>query len=1082
MVKFYFQKLLCLLLLVAISYAVSAQTPTTVATAPYFCGFEDAAENANWVLNPGSPAIINNPNFVNKWAIGQASHKQGYNGLYICKDNDVSLSVYAEKSGYTYAYREFNLPVGEYDLAFSWRCLGEFNADEVIAYWMPVSVTTNGGLVATEPAAVRPYKIALTTGAKGDSLHSSSAWRYAKGTVKVTNANQNYKLAFLWRNNNDRTYNPGGCIDNVQLAKKALSTDCNQMPANLNVTMDNVAGTMNISWSGTRGDTYDILYWLDGSGVVDSITGLTNSSYTIQTRDMNTGLYTVWVRSVCPDGTASLFSEISGVKIVGKINTLTSACPEVAIPYTSFSEDGMKVLKMKCSDGGNYFLKANAVCVGGSIAGYMVEEIPYAPPFPFNAGVPFQVDGGWKDDIWSQIVELPFSFCFFDGVYNQAQVGANGIVTFDATHTAGSFCNWRLYEEQDIPNPNFIYKNSIFGVYEDAHMGRISGDGGMYFGVLGEYPCRTFTASWYDAPSYACLSYKNTYQIVMYEGTNVIDVYVKQRLRCDDWNNGIGIIGLINSDGTDGVAAPGRNKSDQWEVTEANSEAWRFIPLSTPSYEITWYKGVGCDGPVIGKSDSIWITPTDRTQDTVTVRMQFSACNGEYFDIKDTAIIQYPVIDSLDVLEVNICPGEVYQDKYIKTDEEGYHEVVVKDATGCDSLVYRLNLKVHEAIQETFDTTVCYGDTLHWRTATYTKTGTYTYSERYHTGCDSIIQTIHLTVLPKINYSFTVIDAMKGPNSGAINLSVQDQTYYYTLNGVKNAPLNNLTAGVYELIVYNQQGCAAVPEEVTITTECFEGELILPIEMICADEASFVVPFSKQSGYSPAYTLTFSKEAQQAGFQDIVMNEELDFNDADEAEVVVNIPAKVRPGYYSATLNMQDLNCEDKHYPFEFAVFYSSSIVAQKWDDVLGVLNTSGYKFSAYQWVKNDKPITGANASYYYLGEDAVFQAGDIYQVLLTRVGESQAVPTCPFYPDVNRTASATPSLKQSVTAWTVDAPNIENATVTVFNAMGIPIMQYPMTNGSVSFPKPSQSGLYLIDIQPTSDVPRTTLRVMAGR
>lgn len=1082
MVKFYFQKLLCLLLLVAISYAVSAQTPPTVATAPYFCGFEDAAENANWVLNPGSPAIINNPNFVNKWAIGQASHKQGYNGLYICKDNDVSLSVYAEKSGYTYAYREFNLPVGEYDLAFSWRCLGEFNADEVIAYWMPVSVTTNGGLVATEPAAVRPYKIALTTGAKGDSLHSSSAWRYAKGTVKVTNANQNYKLAFLWRNNNDRTYNPGGCIDNVQLAKKALSTDCNQMPANLNVTMDNIAGTMNISWSGTRGDTYDILYWLDGSGVVDSITGLTNTSYTIQTRDMNTGLYTVWVRSVCPDGTASLFSEVSGVKIVGKINTLTSACPEVAIPYTSFSEDGMKVLKMNCSDGGNYFLKANAVCVGGSIAGYMVEEIPYAPPFPFNAGVPFKVDGGWKDDIWSQIVELPFSFCFFDGVYNQAQVGANGIVTFDATHTAGSFCNWRLYEEQDIPNPNFIYKNSIFGVYEDAHMGRISGDGGMYFGVLGEYPCRTFTASWYDAPSYACLSYKNTYQIVMYEGTNVIDVYVKQRLRCDDWNNGIGIIGLINSDGTDGVAAPGRNKSDQWEVTEANSEAWRFIPLSTPSYEITWYKGVGCDGPVIGKSDSIWITPTDRTQDTVTVRMQFSACNGEYFDIKDTAIIQYPVIDSLDVLEVNICPGEVYQDKYIKTDEEGYHEVVLKDATGCDSLVYRLNLKVHEAIQETFDTTVCYGDTLHWRTATYTKTGTYTYSERYHTGCDSIIQTIHLTVLPKINYSFTVTDAMKGPNSGAINLSVQDQTYYYTLNGVKNAPLNNLTAGVYELIVYNQQGCAAASEEVTITTECFEGELILPIEMICADEASFVVPFSKQSGYSPAYTLTFSKEAQQAGFQDIIMNEELNFNDADEAEVVVNIPAKVRPGYYSATLNMQDLNCEDKHYPFEFAVFYSSSIVAQKWDDVLGVLNTSGYKFSAYQWVKNDKPITGANASYYYLGEDTVFQTGDMYQVLLTRVGESQAVPTCPFYPDVNRTASATPSLKQSVTAWTVDAPNIENATVTVFNAMGIPIMQYPMTNGSVSFPKPSQSGLYLIDIQPTSDVPRTTLRVMAGR
>ncbi len=1082
MVKLYIQKLFCLLLLVAISYTVSAQTAATVATAPYFCGFEDVAENANWVLNPGTPAIVNNPNFVNKWTIGQAAHKQGYNGLYICKDNDATLSVYAEKSGYTYAYREFSLPVGEYDLAFSWRCLGEFNADEVIAYWMPASVTTNAGLVAAEPTAVRPYKITLKTGVQSDSLQGSSAWRYATGTVRVTNASQNYKLAFLWRNNNDRTYNPGGCIDNVQLAKKPLSTDCNQKPADLQVNMDNVAGTMTISWSGITGNTYDIFYWLDNSGVVDSITGLTNTSHTILTSDMNTGRYTVWVRTVCPDGTTSLFSEVSGVKVVGKINSLTSACPEVAIPYTSFDADGMKVLKMNCSDGGNYFLKANAVCVGGSIAGYMVEEIPYAPPFPFNAGVPFKVDGGWKDDIWSQVVELPFSFCFFDGVYNQAQVGANGIVTFDATHQAGSYCQWRLTGQDNIPNPDFVYKNSIFGVYEDAHMGRLSGNGGMYFGVLGEYPCRTFTASWYDAPSYSCLEYKNTYQIVMYEGTNVIDVYVKQRLRCAGWNDGIGIIGIINSDGTDGIAAPGRNKDDLWEVTETNSEAWRFIPLSTPTYEITWYKGVGFNGPVIGKSDSIWITPTNKTQDTVTVRMQFSACNGEYFDIADTAIIQYPVIDSLDLLEVSICPGEVYQDKYIETDEIGYHEVVLQDVMGCDSLVYRLNLKVYDAIKETIDTTVCYGDTLHWREATYTKTGTYTYSERYHSGCDSLVQTIHLTVLPKINYSYTVTDAMKGPNSGAINLSVQDRTYYYTLNGVKNVPLNNLSAGVYELIVYNQQGCSAAPEEITIITECLEGELTLPIEMICADDATFVIPFTKKSGYSPAYTLSFSKEAQQAGFQDILKNEELDYNDADEAEIVVTIPAKVRPGYYSATLNMQDLNCEDKHYPFEFAVFYSSSIVAQKWDDVLGVLNTSGYKFSSYQWLKNDKPITGANASFYYLGEDNVFQAGDMYQVLLTRVGENKAVPTCPFYPDVNRMASTQPSIKQSATTWTVDAPDIKNATVTVYNAMGVPVMQAPMNNGSVSFPKPSQSGLYLIDIQPASDAQKVTLRVMAGR
>lgn len=1076
--KLYSLRLFCLLIFASVALYISAQT--TAATAPYFCGFEDATENANWVLNPGLPAVINHAKFVNKWTIGTAAKKQGYHGLYVCKNNDATLSSYAESAECTFAYREFRLAAGTYDLTFSWRCLGEVNADEIIVYWMPASVATNGSLQAAEQGALRPYKLTLTTGVASDSLQGSSAWKFAKGTVRVSNANQNYKLVFAWRNNASRTYNPGGCIDNVQLAKQPLASDCNQIPTNLLVNNNNAANTVTITWSGTRGNTYDVYYWMDSSGETDSITGLTSTSCTINTANMNTGIYTVWVRSVCPDGTPSLFAEASGIKIVGKINSLSSACPEVSIPYNSISKEGMKVVKLSCSDNGNFFLKANAVSSGGSIAGYMVEEIPYAPPFAFNAGTPFQVNGGWKDDIWSDVVQLPFSFCFFDGVYNQAQVGANGIITFDATHTPGSFCKWRLTEESDIPNTSFEYKNSIFGVYEDAHMGKLQGNGGMYFGVLGEYPCRTFTASWYDAPSFSCLDLKNTYQIVLYEGTNVIDVYVKQRLRCDHWNDGIGIIGVINADGTDGVAAPGRNKSDSWEVTEAASEAWRFIPLSTPTYEITWYQGVGFDGPVIGKSDSVWLSQTEgKSQDTVTVRMQFSACNGDYFDLADTAIIQYPVVDSLDLLEVRLCQGETYQDKYIKTDSIGYHEVVLKDVDGCDSLVYRLNLQEYETIQETFDTTVCYGESLAWGTTTYSKTGTYTYRERYHAGCDSVVQTINLTVLPKINYSITSVDAVTGPTSGAINLSMQDPSYYYTVNGVKNGALNNLTVGTYELVVYNQHGCSTAPEQVTIATECLDAELLLPLEMICADAPSFVVPFSKHAGYAPSYSITFSAEAQNAGFKNIVKQENIDYNESGDAEIVVPIPSKVRPGYYSATLTLHDLNCDAVLFPFDFAVYYPSSIIAQKWDDVLGVLNTSGFKFSAYQWTKNDVPIEGANSSYYYLGENDVFQTDDMYQVLLTRVGEKTAVPTCPFYPEVNTTQSVMPTVSQDATSWTVNAPGIENAVVTVFNAMGLPILQETMTGGSLSINKPAQAGLYLIDIQPQGDGKQTTLRAM---
>ena len=60
----------------------------------------------------------------------------------------------------------------------------------------------------------------------------------------------------------------------------------------------------------------------------------------------------------------------------------------------------------------------------GSTNSYSVSAIPYTP-FSYNAGnnVPLG-----QDDYWGNVINLPFNFCFFGNVYNQAVVGANGIV------------------------------------------------------------------------------------------------------------------------------------------------------------------------------------------------------------------------------------------------------------------------------------------------------------------------------------------------------------------------------------------------------------------------------------------------------------------------------------------------------------------------------------------------------------------------------------------------------------------------------------------------------------------------------
>lgn len=114
--KHYFSKLL--LMVMFIPWVLQAQTTPAPASLPYTCGFEDAAENANWTIVNGSSAI-------NKFYIGTAAANGGTQSLYVSNDNGVS-NTYTSSSaaaGYVYAYREFTITsTGFYTASFDWRC------------------------------------------------------------------------------------------------------------------------------------------------------------------------------------------------------------------------------------------------------------------------------------------------------------------------------------------------------------------------------------------------------------------------------------------------------------------------------------------------------------------------------------------------------------------------------------------------------------------------------------------------------------------------------------------------------------------------------------------------------------------------------------------------------------------------------------------------------------------------------------------------------------------------------------------------------------------------------------------------
>ena len=91
-------------------------------------------------------------------------------------------------------------------------------------------------------------------------------------------------------------------------------------------------------------------------------------------------------------------------------------------------------------------------------------------------------------------------------------------------------------------------------------------------------------------------------------------------------------------------------------------------------------------------------------------------------------------------------------------------------------------------------------------------------------------------------------------------------------------------------------------------------------------------------------------------------------------------------------------------FPLAIDVLYPSDIIVQKWDNVLAVKNeryNGGYTFAAFQWYKDDVPLTGEIGSYLYLGADAVLDTAGAYSVMLTRADDGVSLRSCPVIPTV---------------------------------------------------------------------------------
>lgn len=267
----------------------------------------------------------------------------------------------------------------------------------------------------------------------------------------------------------------------------------------------------------------------------------------------------------------------------------------------------------------------------GQTTSYTVQSIPYSPPYQFGClqnSVSISVD-----DVWSPTISLPFNFCYYGNTYNRCLIGSNGVITFDQTsNTPGGYSNWSF--TNDLPSTS-LFLNSIFGAYHDIDPSK-GGEVGWELVTLSS-GCRALVASWNEIPMFSstCNSLLYTGMIVLYENTNIIEVYMKEKRVCSTWNSGNAVVGVQNSTGSLATVAPNRNStSTDWTTT---NEAWRFIPSGTSITTITWYEGNGTTGPIVGNTASINVCPTATTN--YTARVTYTFCNGTILDLTDTTTI-----------------------------------------------------------------------------------------------------------------------------------------------------------------------------------------------------------------------------------------------------------------------------------------------------------------------------------------------------------------------------------------------------------------------------------------------------------
>lgn len=611
----------------------------------------------------------------NRWEIGRAIGRQSTQALYISSDLGSQYSYDITQASVSHAYRDILIPADaeELTIEYDWQAMGEISRNNPKDYFRLLKVP-----VTTSPDGRTPIVLSEEHVLVGKPFYvGSNQWNKATAVLDVrAHQGEVIRLVFEWINNGALGEQPPAAIDNFSVEVSTCLS-----PVKPQAELIRYTSNIRLSWEAQQGENkWEVFITTQGAPEPDAnATGIiVEGEPTLLLENVESRQYFVYyVRTICEDENGvnktiwigptkySYFVPDMCADLQGGIEGIP---PSETNTY-SICESGpvMKTLEARYFD-----IKTTDT--------YKVEAIDYNPPFPFFGGDMIDLT---RDDYWSNTVNLGFDFCFFGKSYNKVLITTNGAITFSVAgeveggrYTPEAHSPWSF--SQSIPyqartnEPPFV--NAIFGVMQDLDPNYSPDDYAVNYQILGTFPCRALVFNIYHLGLFG-VRYNpddvegstQTSQIVLYEGTNIIEVHVKNRPVARDFgsshNQSNGLIGIQNEDGTK-AHYPGEDggvsrNTGNWN---ASNEAWRFVPNGQSTVDFKWYK----DDVFFSSEEEINVEISESVN--YTAKAMYQTCEGEVLTVE--RVFNF-LKEEFEIPQLN--------DQYICTTKETVNRTIVVD-------------------------------------------------------------------------------------------------------------------------------------------------------------------------------------------------------------------------------------------------------------------------------------------------------------------------------------------------------------------------------------------------------------------